>query len=59
MLLCTSVLTEENNDMASLGPEEERSAVTFPFPDICHLACILPAEQDIIKITFSLGPKIG
>lgn len=30
----------------------------LPFPDICHLSCIFLAEQDI-KITFSLGPKIG
>ena len=38
----------------------EWSAVTLSpsFFDICHLPCIFLAEQDI-KITFSLGPKIG
>lgn len=30
----------------------------FPFSDTCHL-CIFLAEQDFIKITFSLGTKIG
>lgn len=30
----------------------------FPFSDTCHL-CIFLAEQDFIKITFSLGTKMG